>query len=58
MTSAILNFTQERFERFKKAFAACEGDTFTFDNKLFLKDYAKHLIEYLSTKFPEEAGDA
>lgn len=55
MADAYLNFTQERFERFKKAFAACDGDVFTFENKPFLKDYAKYLIEYLGKYFPAES---
>ena len=50
-----LNFTQERFERFKKAFAACDGDVFTFEHKPFLRDYAKYLIEYLGKYFPSES---
>ena len=54
MTDEYLNFTQERFERFKKAFAACKGDVFTFEHKHFLKDYARNLIKYLSQHFPEE----
>jgi len=52
-----MNFTQERFERFKKTFAACDGDTFTFENKPFLKDYARRLIESLGKHFPEEEGN-
>jgi hypothetical protein len=52
-----VNFTRERFERFKKVFAACDGDVFTFENKPFLKTYAKHLIKYLGKHFSEEESD-
>jgi len=51
--TTYVNFTKDKFERFKKAFAECEGDVFIFDKKQFLKDYAKHLIEYLTPKFPD-----
>ncbi len=53
-----LNFTRERFERFKKAYEAAEGEVFTFENKPFLKDYARHLVNYLSLYFPETDEEA
>ena len=58
MEKTYLNFTRERFNRFKEICASCDGDVFTFENKLFLKDYACYLIEYLSTCFPDEVIDA
>ena len=36
--------------RFKKAYEACETDQFTFDSNLYVKAFAKYLIEYLESK--------
>lgn len=33
--------------RFKKAYAACKGQNFMFDEREFVPGYAKYLIEYL-----------
>lgn len=55
--TTYVNFTKGKFERFKKAFAECDGDVFIFEKKQFLKDYARHLIEYLTPKFPDPAPE-
>ena len=55
--TTYVNFTKDKFERFKRAYAECDGDVFTFEKKPFLKDYAKHLIEYLTPKFPDPKPD-
>ena len=44
-------FTPAKLRAFKDAYAKCTGDTFTFEDNLFLKDYAGYLIEYLDTRF-------
>ena len=56
MANRYMNFTEERFERFKKAYDACEGSVFVFEHKQFLKDYARHLIGYLSEEFDNAKG--
>ena len=44
-------FTPAKLRAFKDAYAKCTGDTFTFEGNMFLRDYAKYLIEYLDTRF-------
>lgn len=35
------------FERFKQAYANCNGQNFVFDGREFVPGYAKYLTEYL-----------
>lgn len=51
MANSYMNFTEERFERFKKAYDACKSSVFIFEHKQFLKEYAGHLIDYLGKEF-------
>ena len=51
MAKNYMNFTEDRFERFKKAYDACESSVFIFEHKQFLKEYAGHLIDYLGKEF-------
>lgn len=47
----MVEFTPEKLERLKKAYAACQSDSFHFDGCEYLKSYAKYLIEYLDLEF-------
>lgn len=46
-----IQWTPEMLKRFKKAYEECKGDTFKFDGNIFVKAYAKYLIEYLDKAF-------
>lgn len=54
MTHDSIEFTPAKFKAFKEAYTAAEKEgkkTFSFDNKAFVTNYAKYLIEYLAPKF-------
>lgn len=46
-----VTFTKDSFKRLKKAYDDCAGETFVFDGNVYLKSYAKYLIEYLDMQF-------
>lgn len=46
-----VTFTPESLKKLKLAYAECEGETFVFDGNMYLKSYAKYLIEYLEMQF-------
>ena len=54
MSDPIAKWTPERVKAFRKAYdEAPEGETFTFEDKEYLKRYAKLFIEYLESRFRE-----
>lgn len=46
-----ISWTPEKLQKFKAAYDAAGGDTFTFEGNEFVKSYAKYLIEYLEGQF-------
>jgi len=46
-----VTFTKDSFTRLKKVYDECTAETFVFDGNVFLKSYAKYLIEYLEMQF-------
>ncbi len=52
MSSTVIQWTPEKFKRFKKSYAkAVESDvqSFVFEGSEFVTGYAEYLIEYLTT---------
>lgn len=48
----MIMWTAEKLKQFKKKYAATkDGENFTFDENLFVKSYAKYLIEHLDERF-------
>ena len=52
-----IEFTKETYDRFKTAYMDCMEETFMFDGIEVLKDYAKHVLTWLSPRFDPEAAD-
>ena len=46
-----MTFTKQSFKRFKKAYRECpDNKTFLFDEREFVKAYAKYVIEYIEMR--------
>ena len=49
-------FNENRADRFRDAFiraVASKENSFVFEDHLFLTDFARHLVSYLNSEFPE-----
>ena len=49
--SEVINMTPEKTEELRKAYQNCTGNTFVFEGRVFLKDYAKYFLEHLDNEF-------
>ena len=51
METATIAWNLPKLARFKKAYHSATGETFVFEGHEFVVEYARFLIEYLSTAF-------
>lgn len=52
-----IQFTPEKFKAFKKLYEkTAANQTFMFEGREVLKEYAKYVIEYLELKFDLKGG--
>ncbi len=52
-----IDFDKRTYKQFKRAYQIAEKahrDTFTFNNQIYLREYAKYVLEYLETEFTEK----
>jgi hypothetical protein len=54
MTNKTVSFDKPTLRKFKKVYNQALGDAFVFEGNLYVKGYAKYLIEYLEMKFKGE----
>lgn len=56
MPKQFIEFDRAKLSRFKEVYDACVLDgrqSFPFEGEVFLVDYAKYVIEYLTNKYKE-----